>query len=121
MLEGKVQFIDQQGIAYGTSFNINKTETAMERTRGLLGRSELADDEGLWISPCNSIHTFGMGYALDIVYLNRKKQVKKITPNLKPRRLSFSLLAASVIEFKAGTTERLPLKKGDTIQWVENV
>ena len=121
MLEGKAQFIDQQGVAYDTAFTVRKTETTLERTRGLLGSKPLADNEGLWISPCNSVHTFGMSYPLDIVYLNRNQQVRKITANLKPRRLSFSLLAASVIELKAGTASKLLLKKGDKVQWVENV
>jgi uncharacterized membrane protein (UPF0127 family) len=118
MLEGKAHFIDMHGIAYRSSFNIKKTETTLERTRGLLGANKLADAEGLWISPCNSVHTFGMTYPLDIVYLDKKLRVKKITTNLKPRRVSFNLLASSVIELKAGTAEKLPLKKGDTLHWV---
>ena len=120
MLEGKAQFTNRQGESGNTVIHIRKTQSTLERTRGLLGTSELPEDEGLWITPCNSIHTFGMRYPLDIIYLDKKRQIKKIIPNIKPRRLSLSLLASSVIELRAGTIDKLSLKKGDTLLWVEN-
>ena len=44
----------------------------LARLRGLLGTSELPADEGLWLSPCNSVHSLGMRYAIDVIFLNRE-------------------------------------------------
>ena len=44
------------------------------RLRGLLGRS-LQEDGGLLLTPCNAIHTIGMGYPIDALYLNRNNFV----------------------------------------------
>ncbi|HKJ61298.1 MAG TPA: DUF192 domain-containing protein [Hyphomicrobiales bacterium] len=95
-----------------------KTETALERIRGLLGKPALQDNQGFWIAPCNSVHTFGMRYPLDIVYLDRRQQIKKIRHDLKPFRISWHFLARSVIELRAGAVEALGLRAGDELQWV---
>jgi len=42
------------------------------RNKGLLGRNSLASGEGLWIVPCEAIHTFGMRFPIDLVYLTAK-------------------------------------------------
>ena len=120
MLVGKVQFISQNGEPKTVSLDVNKTETAMERTQGLLKKPALNSNEGLWISPCNSVHTFGMQYPLDIIYLNSKDQIRKITANLKPRRVSASWFARSVLELQAGTAKQLNLATGDTMKWIKN-
>ena len=49
----------------------------MKRTKGLLGRAGMADDEGLWI-PTSSIHMFGMRFAIDVVYADREGRVLKL-------------------------------------------
>ena len=61
-----------------------------------------------------------MKYPLDIVYLNRKDQIRKITANLKPRRVSASLFSRSVVELKAGVADQLNLNIGDTLIWTNN-
>src|SRR5580658_6350501 len=48
------------------------------RMKGLLGRDGLAPGEGLWIKPCEAVHTFGMRFAIDLVYLDRKKRIRKV-------------------------------------------
>lgn len=47
------------------------------RLRGLLGR-QLAPDGGLMLTPCSCIHTIGMRYAIDAVYLDRAYQVLRV-------------------------------------------
>ena len=47
------------------------------RRKGLLGRHTLAAGEGLWIAPCESIHTCGMKFPIDVIYLDRKKESGK--------------------------------------------
>ena len=87
------------------------------RLRGLLGRSTLTDNQGMLIYPCNSVHTIGMSYPLDIVYLNDKNQVLKITRNLKPWRSSGCKGATKVLELTAGNASKKNINQGDILSW----
>ena len=46
-------------------------DTHWTRLRGLLGLSpnDFGNGRGLWIVPCRGVHTLGMGFAIDVVYL----------------------------------------------------
>jgi uncharacterized membrane protein (UPF0127 family) len=56
------------------------------RVRGLLGRKTLPDDEGLFITPCPSIHMWGMKFAIDVVFVTRENIVTDIIENIAPGR-----------------------------------
>lgn len=77
--------------------------TSAERRQGLLGVSKLDPGEGLWINPCEAVHTFGMKMPIDIVFLDREHRVRKIQREVGPNRIAFCVSAASVLELKAGT------------------
>lgn len=78
-------------------------ETAAERMRGLLGRPPLAPGQALLLQPCGSIHTFGMGYALDVVFLDSDGCACRVVRNVSPCRLAFGgLRARTALEFAAG-------------------
>ena len=96
---------------------VKKTESVTERTKGLLGSETLPRNEGLWISPCNSVHSFGMGYSLDIIYLNSDLQIRSIRKEMKPARLSLDLFSKSVLELGAGVADQLGLIAGDKLVW----
>jgi uncharacterized membrane protein (UPF0127 family) len=72
------------------------------RRKGLLGRDGLSAGEGLWILPCEAVHTFCMRFPIDLVYLDRKHQVKKVRSDVRPWRLSACLSAHSVLELASG-------------------
>lgn len=76
--------------------------TGATRSKGLLGRTGLEPGEGLWIVPCEAVHTFFMQFSLDLVYLDRRNRIVKIKRNVAPWRLSACLRAHSVIELAAG-------------------
>ena len=61
---------------------------------------------GLELSPCRSIHTFGMRFALDLIWLDRAGQVMRVDEAVPPRRLRTCLRARSVIEVRGGSAER---------------
>jgi uncharacterized membrane protein (UPF0127 family) len=94
-----------------------KTETAWERMRGLLGRKKLKDQEGLLIVPCSSVHTIGMRYAIDVVYLDTIGKVLKTVSRLKPWRFSLCSGARYTLELPPGFLEQYPLEKGETLEW----
>ena len=87
------------------------------RRRGLLGRKELSQEEGLWIVPCESVHTFGMQFPIDLIYLDRNKQVKKVRSNVPPWRLSACLSAHSILELASGTIIKTQTMPGDRLEF----
>jgi uncharacterized membrane protein (UPF0127 family) len=86
------------------------------RRKGLLGRKGLGPGEGLWIRPCEAVHTFGMQFAIDLVYLDRNLKVKKARSGVAPWRLSACLSAHSVLELAAGTIRVTHTKPGDMLE-----
>jgi uncharacterized protein len=86
------------------------------RRKGLLGREGLAPGTGLWIVPCESVHTFFMRFAIDLVYLDRKHTVRKVRTAVGPWRVSACLSAHSVLELPAGTIVSSQTERGDTVE-----
>jgi uncharacterized protein len=87
------------------------------RRRGLLGRDALPAGEGLWIVPCESVHTFFMKFPIDLVYLDRNKKVKKVRSAVPPWRLSACLSAHSIIELASGTIDATQTRPGDVLEF----
>ena len=80
------------------------------RLRGLIGTTKLSPDEACWIIPCNMIHTVGMQYPIDVIFLNKQNEVVSIIQNLKPNRFSPLVSKAhSVVEFASGTNQKTHL------------
>lgn len=91
-------------------------DTWWARSKGLLGRSQLPEDQGLWILKCNSVHTFFMKFAIDLVFLNKQMEVTKTFTRVKPGRLVLPVIGArSVIELSEGFLEKHPLQVGDKL------
>jgi len=84
------------------------------RLRGLLARPPLAMDgsQALVIRPCDSVHTFAMGYALDLVFLDRGQQVCGWRENVPPWRMRACRYARTTIELHAGALARYPPELG---------
>jgi hypothetical protein len=92
-------------------------DTSAKRRTGLLKHTKLDPGEGLWIAPTEGVHTFGMKFPIDVVFLNRAKKVLKVRPNMVRARIAISLLAHSVLELPAGTLEATGTGKGDQLQF----
>jgi uncharacterized membrane protein (UPF0127 family) len=87
------------------------------RRKGLLGRDGLLAGEGLWIKPCEAVHTFCMRFAIDLVYLDRKNRIRKIRSGVPPWRISSCLSAHSVIELPSGTVVATQTQPGDLLEF----
>jgi uncharacterized protein len=94
-------------------------DTSAKRRTGLLKHTGLAPGEGLWIAPCEGVHTFGMKFAIDVIFLNRKRKVLKIRPNMVRGRMSLSLRAHSVLELPAGRLAEMGTVAGDQLEFEE--
>ena len=91
--------------------------TSALRRRGLLKHTSLEPGEGLWIAPCESVHTFGMKFPIDVVFLNKKKKILKIRHTMVKSRIAFSLRAYSVLELPAGTLAETGTTAGDQLEF----
>lgn len=85
------------------------------RSRGLLGRNSLEHGSGLWIVPCEAVHTFWMKFPIDLIYLDREFRIRKLRSDLPAWRLSACLSAHSVLEAPAGTIREAALVVGDRL------
>jgi uncharacterized membrane protein (UPF0127 family) len=92
--------------------------TGASRRKGLLGRNGLAAGEGLWIVPCESVHTFFMRFPIDLVYLDRHHHIRKVRSAVGPWRLSACLAAHSILELPAGVVEATRTERGDRLEFV---
>lgn len=95
---------------------IEIADRGQRRRKGLLGRSGLSSGEGLWIVPCEAVHTFGMQFPIDLVYLDRSSRVVKTRSHVRPGRLSACLTAHSVVELPSGTIRTTRTERGDKFE-----
>ncbi len=88
----------------------------LKRLVGLLSERELGHGHGLWLIPCKSIHTIGMRFPIDVVFLDSNNRVQKLASSLKPYRLCRSAKGTqSVLELPTGTIVSTGLRHGDQI------
>ncbi len=95
------------------------TETSAERMTGLLARTKLDADEGLWFPKSTSAHMFFMKFAIDIAFLDGKGRVIAIYHDLKPWRLTWIHPFAAMggmLETSAGCFQRAGIKKGEELR-----
>lgn len=85
-----------------------------ERLRGLLGRAPLGLDEALCICPCDSVHTYGMAYPLDLIFVSESGRVLRRAVEVAPWRMAWSPGAAAVFELRAGCAAR---HEAAVLQW----
>jgi len=94
-------------------------DTPWTRLRGLLGLA--ADDfrngSGLWIVPCHGVHTLGMGFPIDVVYLDTAMTVVDIQPGVRPWRFApVRRQASSVLELPCHIAAETRTAIGDRIE-----
>ncbi len=93
-------------------------DTFWLRLRGLLGANPLKAGEGLILAGEKSIHTLFMGFAIDVVYVNKHYEVIRVTSNMVPYRLGpFVRQAAYVLEMPVGTIEQTSTQVGDQLKF----
>jgi uncharacterized membrane protein (UPF0127 family) len=93
-----------------------EASSMLSRMKGLMFSKEMIGFDGLFIKPCNSIHTFFMNYPIDVLFLNKEMKVVKIKRNLRPWRMTRMYLSAhQVLELKGGSLDSRILE-GDKLE-----
>jgi uncharacterized membrane protein (UPF0127 family) len=96
--------------------NARLAASFFSRLKGLLGTKYLAAGEGLVIRPCNSIHTFGMNYPIDVVFADGEGRVKRMAAYLGPRRVMVCQGSRFVVELPPGTLAQTGTMVGDYLR-----
>jgi uncharacterized membrane protein (UPF0127 family) len=94
---------------------VDVADSSAKRRTGLLKHERLEPGEGLWIAPCESVHTFFMKFPIDLVYMDKNRKVKKVRHAVPAWRVSACLTAHSVLELPAGTAKETGTEAGDEL------
>jgi uncharacterized membrane protein (UPF0127 family)/CheY-like chemotaxis protein len=89
-----------------------------KRAKGLLGRSSLESDEGLFVA-ASSIHTLFMRFPIDAVFLDGEMRIVRIIRGLRPWRFATCRDAHSVVALPAGESARLELSLGQRMRFTQ--
>lgn len=101
--------------------NVVQPKGWLGRTLGLLGRQALGASEGLWLERCWGVHTVGMKFPIDVVFLDEKFRILSIRPSVRSGCLAVAQANANhVVELPAGTCEKFDLLCGDRMELVES-
>jgi uncharacterized membrane protein (UPF0127 family) len=87
------------------------------RNVGLLKHARLEPGEGLWIAPCEGVHTAGMKFPIDVLFLDKRRKVVKIRAAMPRWRIAACLWAHSVLELPSGTAAATNTCRGDQLEF----
>lgn len=91
--------------------------TSETRRTGLLKHDKLRPGEGLWIAPCEAVHTIGMKFPIDVLFLDKKRKVLKVRNDMQRWRMAMCLRGHSVLELPSGTAAAMQTVRGDELEF----
>lgn len=120
MREGKIYLCAENGAQTLLLERVMRTGNMLERMRGLLWREPLLSGEAMMIDRCDSIHTCGMRYPLDLAFMDATGKIRRLVRSLKPWRVAACYAAYMTLEMPAGTIDRLNLNAGMQLLWQQD-
>lgn len=98
---------------------IDRLTGFLQRAVGLLARSRVQRDEGVWIESCHAIHTIGMRHSIDVMFVDSDGYVLRIDRDVTPNRLALTCRKAkSVVELGGGALNQIDVMVGDRLELV---
>ncbi len=102
-----------------SGIEVELADTWRKRLVGLLAKQRIDDNYGLLFQPGESIHSIGMRFSIDVLFLDKSNKVLKITHEMKPFRLAFAPKGTcSVLEINSGNAKRTGIHLEDTLEFV---
>lgn len=96
---------------------IEIANTFFRRIKGLLTRDGFGTCNGMLLTPCGYVHTFGMKFDIDLVFLDRDKRVVACRQNIGANSWAGTIRAKHTLELPAGNLKLLNLETGDELRW----
>lgn len=107
---------DGSGVHVGSRVAV--ADSWLDRFRGLLARPPIKKGEGLLLLKCGSVHTVGMGYPIDIAFLDAEGRIVRTITRLGPWRVGIGGdRAVHALELPAGRLEETGTVMGDRLSW----
>lgn len=103
-LDGRLARLERRPLPGGLTLLVAGDRRA--RRRGLAGLADLPAGNALLFERCRSVHTTGMRFALDLIWLDADGAVVRLDRDVGARRLRTCLAARAVVEAAAGDGER---------------
>ncbi len=98
------------------SLGVTPADTIFKRLKGLIGRFNMRSDEGLWVVPSSGVHTWGVLFPLDLIYLDENYRVVCVTEHFPRFRVGpLKIHAASVLELPTHTIYSSQTQPGDQL------
>lgn len=94
-------------------------DNVFERMRGLLGRPRIGPGQAMVLTRCGAIHTCGMRYPIDVLFLDRRWRIIDVKHQIHPWRMTQCLRAVNTVEIAAGEAHRISLQPGDKLTWFD--
>lgn len=115
---GRLVITKAEGDSLVTNVVVTSATTFLRRLLGLLGRGYLPDHECLWLQPCASIHTFGMRFTIDVVFLNKDMRVVGFSDHVHPNKIRLAPKGTtSVLELSEGNRSRTGINLDDLLNF----
>jgi uncharacterized membrane protein (UPF0127 family) len=98
------------------SLNVKAADTMLSRLRGFIGKFRLGSDEGIWVVPSRGVHTFGLLFPIDLIYLDENHQVVHLVEYFRSFRIGpIRTQAGSVLELPTHTIYSSHTQSGDQL------
>jgi uncharacterized membrane protein (UPF0127 family) len=98
------------------SLNVRAADTVVSRLTGFIGRLRLAADEGIWVVPSRGVHTLGLLFPLDLIYLDENYRVIHLIEYFPSFRIGpLKIRAESVLELATHTIYSSHTQTGDQL------
>lgn len=97
-----------------TGLDITVASSFRSRLVGLLAHRSLDNQSGMLIVPCGGIHTIGMRFPIDVIFLSRRWKVLGYSDGVKPNRFRVSPKGTyAVLEIADGNRNRTGINLDD--------
>ncbi|MES9970360.1 MAG: DUF192 domain-containing protein [Candidatus Thiodiazotropha sp.] len=98
------------------NLTVQMADSYFSRLRGLMGKKSMGDTGGLLLKKCSAVHTIGMRYTLDLVFMDKSGKVLKCTEGVKPFRTASARGAYYTLELNQGMIQKQDIKVDDRFE-----
>ena len=98
------------------SLSVTLADTHFQRLKGLVGKIRLKGDEGIWVVPSQGVHTIGVLFPVDLIYLDEGDRVVQMEESFGTFRIGpVRKDCSSVLELPTRTIYSSQTRVGDQL------